>query len=164
LYHVASLYLFVGIIEVFYYNHKTASIANKHIHSNFELARQKLDSVKTEIIHISLEHEQIEIARNKLVYIQSMGNYLQFCLREPNGDINKITKRGRLQSTEKDLTAYSEFIRCHRAFIVNLQQPASLKGNIKNAKIIFEGELEKIPVSRTKYKSLKKRLEQVALT
>lgn len=164
LYHVASLFLFIAIIEFFFYNHRSASMTSKQIHSKYEIAQQKLNSVKTEVIPISLENEHIEIARNKLVYIQSMGNYLQFCLREQHGETSKITKRGRLQKVEKDLAPFSEFIRCHRAFIINLQQPVHLKGNMKNARVVFRGEQEQIPVSRSTYKTVKARLEILTLT
>lgn len=163
LYHVASLYLIIGIMEYFYYSHKSARSFNQQLSSAYEKAQQALDDVRIEYISISLEKEQIEINRNKILCIQSTGNYLEFCLSEPDGKIRKIIKRGRLQAVENDLATYSEFSRCHRAYIVNLKQVTRLKGNIKNARIIITG-MDDIPVSRSAYKSLKDQLEQVALS
>ena len=166
LYHVASLLLVLGIIEFFYYNNKLANINNKQLNLQYEISKQKLKDAKgqkKDVISISLEKEQIEINRNKIVYIQSVSNYLEFYLREPDGKIYKITKRGRLHKTEKDLSPFSEFFRCHRAFIINLKQSVHLKGNMKNARVVLEGVPEEIPVSRTFYKSLKKHIEKITL-
>lgn len=164
LYHVTSLYLFIGIIEFYYYKHKSADISNQYISSQYELAKQKLDNVQKEVITISLEKEHIKVSRDKIIFIKSMGNYVEFYLREQDGNISHMSKRGRIQKAEKDLVPYTEFFRCHRAFIINLKQVIRLKGNMKNAMVIFEDGLEKVPVSRTSYTTLKERLEQVVLT
>jgi LytTr DNA-binding domain len=167
LYHVASLFLVIGIIEFFYYNNKSTNYNNKQLSSHYEIAKQQLNDAKGQnkaVISISLEKEKIEINKNKILYIQSISNYLEFYLREPDGKINKITKRGRLHKVEKDLASFSEFFRCHRAFIINLNQSVQLKGNMKNARVVFEGEPEEIPVSRTLYKTLKEHIEKITLS
>lgn len=166
LYHVSSLFLVIGIMEFFYYNNRAAKINNRMLSSQFEKAKLKLDNAQkqnVDTLSLSLEKEPIEINRNKLLYIQSMSNYLEFNLCEANGKISKITKRGRLHKVEKDIAPFSEFFRCHRAFIINLKKKVQLKGNMKNARVIFESVNEEIPVSRTFYKSLKEQIEKITL-
>jgi len=167
LYHVASIFLIIGVIEFFYYNNRSARIHNKELSSQYEIVKQRLDATKKknkDVISISLEKEKIEINRNKIIYIQSIGNYLKFCLCEPEAKMYKITKRGRLHTVEKELAPLPEFFRCHRAFIINLKRAAYLKGNMKNARVVFDGETEEIPVSRSFYKTLKDQLEMTVLS
>jgi len=166
LYHAASLMLFIRLIEYFYYGYKSAHYNNRELSSQIEKTRQKLGDIKKQngqIIQISTEKEQININRNKIISIESTGNYLEIYLRESNGDISKITKRGRLHQVEKDLAPFTEFFRCHRAFIINLRYINHLEGNIKNARISLKGLPENIPVSRSIYTSLKNKLEAMAL-
>lgn len=167
LYHVASLFFVIGIIEFNFYNYRTASRNSKHLSSKYETVKHKLEVVKKqdeEFIIVSLEKEQIEINRNKIVYIESVGNYLEFHLCESNGEIYKLIKRGRLHQAEKDLASYAEFFKCHRAFIINLKKAIYLKGNIKNARVIFTDLKDEIPVSRSRYKNLKQQLEKIILS
>lgn len=156
-YHTISLFLLIAVFEYFYYNsHPASNKINEGVQS--EPARKKSD-----IIVINLEKEKIEINRNKILFIQSIGNYLEFCLRETEDSTTRITKRGRLHQVEKDLVSYSEFFRSHRAFIVNLKQIVQFRGNIKNARIVFEGEKQQIPVSRSNYKNLREQMEKIIL-
>lgn len=167
LYHVSCLFLLISIIEFFYHNNRAAGINTRKLTTQYKKVKYKLEVTKKqdqELILISLEKEQMEINRNKIVYIQSMGNYLEFYLRESNREIIKITKRGRLHLVEKDLAPFSEFFKCHRAFIINLKQAIQLKGNIKNARVVFEGNPREIPVSRSLFKTLKEQLEKIRLT
>ena len=167
LYHVASILLVIVVLEFFYFNHRWAGLHNKKLNEDYKLVKQELDLVQQQahdVIPVSLEKEQIGINRNKIVFIQSMGNYLHFYLREANGEIIRMNKRGRLHQVEKDLIPFTEFFRCHRAFIINLKQVAALKGNVKSARLIFNNAKEKIPVSRSFYTTLKEQLEAISLS
>lgn len=164
---ISGIYLIHVIIEIFYYNNKTTSINNILLNKQIEHSRQNLEKItkqNTEITSITLEKEVMEINRNKIIYIQSMGNYLMFLLQDQDGKINRITKRGQVQQADKDLSPFPEFFRCHRAYIVNLKYALNLKGNVKNARIILEGIPEKIPVSRSLYKNLKIHLDKLNLS
>ena len=165
LYHVASLFLIIAVVEFLYYSNKSADIKIEQLSSRVQLVSEQLDSVKKEsdieTISISLEKDSIEINRNKIVFIKSIGNYLEFYLRESNGNIKKLIKRGRMHHAENDLEAFPEFLRCHRAFIINLKQAKQIKGNSKNARLVFHQELEEIPVSRSQFKILKEQLDKI---
>ena len=168
LYHVSSLFLVIAFIEFLYYSYKSADVRIEDLSFQIQFVSQQLNNVKrendNEKVTISLEKDSFEINRNKLIFIQSIGNYLAFYLRETNGQIKKLTKRGRMHQAEKDLEACSEFFRCHRAFIVNLKQAKQIKGNIKNARLVFDDTLEEIPVSRSHFKTLKELLDKIIAT
>ncbi len=163
--HVSSLFLIITVIEFLYYSNKSSDIKIEHLSSQVQLVSRQLDIVKkesgSEIVSISLENDSIDINRNKMIFIKSIGNYLEFYFREPNGQINKLLKRGRIHQAEKDLEAFSEFLRCHRAFIVNLRQAKQIKGNSKNARLFFDQKLEEIPVSRSQFMALKEQLDKI---
>jgi hypothetical protein len=166
LYHVASLMLLIRFLEYFYYSYRAAYYDNRELNSQVELTQQKLEEINkqsSQIINISTEKEQININRNKVIYIESSGNYLEIYLREPDEGLSKITKRGRLHQIEQNLSPYPEFFRCHRAFIINLDYITHLEGNVKNARISLKGFSKKIPVSRSHYTSLKNKIEAIAL-
>jgi len=165
LYHVISLFLIIAIVEFLYYSNKSAGIKIEHLSSRIHLVSLQLDSVKKEsdlaTVSISLEKESIDINRSKMVFIKSIGNYLEFYFRETDGQIKKLVKRGKMHQAEKDLEAFPEFLRCHRAFIVNLKQAKQIKGNSKNARLVFDQKLEEIPVSRSQFKILKEQLDKI---
>ncbi|MCX6238546.1 MAG: LytTR family DNA-binding domain-containing protein [Bacteroidia bacterium] len=146
LYHVSSLFLVIAVVEFLYYTSKSADIKIEHLSSRIQLVSRQLDSVKKEsgfeTVSISLEKVSIEINRNKVVFIKSIGNYLEFFFRESNGQIKRLVKRGRMHEAEKVLEAFPEFLRCHRAFIVNLKQAKQIKGNSKNARLVFDQTLK----------------------
>ncbi len=165
LFNVSSLFLIITVFEILYYNNQSAGIKIENLSSLIQVASLKLDGVKKEsglaAVSISLEKESIDINRNKTVFIKSVGNYLEFYFRESEGQIKKLVKRGRLHQAEKDLEAFPEFLRCHRAFIINLKQAKQIKGNSKNSRIVFDQKLEEIPVSRSQFKTLKEQLDKI---
>jgi len=165
LYHVSSLFLIIAIVEFLYYSNKFADIKIEQLSSQVQLVSRQLDGVKKEsgleIVSISLEKDSIEINRNKILFIKSIGNYLEFYFRETDGQMQKLVKRGRIHQAENDLDAFPEFLRCHRAFIVNLKQAKQIRGNSKNARLVFAQNLEEIPVSRSQFKNLKEQLDKI---
>jgi hypothetical protein len=161
--YVTSFYLIFFTIEFFFYNHQSVNTTYQNINSEFEAVKMKLDRIekqKEELVTISIEKNKIEINRNKIVFIQSVGNYLEFHLHDKGSGLKKILKRGRIHRVEKDLAGYAEFIRCHRAFIVNLNHVKSLTGNFHNARLVFNCASDKVPVSRNQYKSVKEKIEK----
>jgi len=165
LYHVSSLFLLIAGLEFLYYSYKSADIKIEHLSSRIKLVSRQLDNAKQEFdyetVTINLEKDSIDINRNKLVFIKSLGNYLEFYFRESDGQIKKLVKRGRMHQAEKVLEAFPEFLRCHRAFIINLKQAKQIKGNSKNTRLIFDQKLEEIPVSRSQFKTLKVHLDKI---
>lgn len=167
-YHIASLILLISAIEYLYYNNKSADIKIEHLSSQIQLYSHQTETAKKEktgdLVTISLEKGSMPINRDKLVFIESKGNYLEFFVLEKEGVQKKLIKRGRLHQAESDLKNYLEFFRCHRAFIVNLKHAYQIKGQSKNARLSFKEKFNDIPVSRSRFKTLKEKLEIILTT
>ena len=165
LYQISSLFLIKAAMEVLYYSNRLADVKIEDLSSQVQVISQQLDRVKKvkshETVSISLEKGPFEVNRSKLLFIQSVGNYLVFNLSGTNGQIKKLTKRGRIHQAEKDMEVYPEFFRCHRAFIVNLKQIKQMKGASKNARLVVGHGLDEIPVSRQQFSALKKQLDKI---
>lgn len=164
-YHTSSLVLLISVIEYLYYSNKSADVRIAQLSSKIQLYSRQLAPVTKEntreTVTISLEKSSFTVNRENLFFIVSNGNYLEFYLRKSDGEIKKLIKRGRLHQAETDLENSLEFFRCHRAFIVNLKKVKKIKGNSKNARLIFDDNLEEIPVSRTYFKMLTEKLDQI---
>jgi len=167
-YYTASLLVLAAVIEYLIYSNKSADAQIELLSSRIQRYAQQIKTAKKvttqENIPISLEKGQVTVNREKLIFIESKGNYLEFHLQKSDKEIVKLTKRGRMHKVETDLENYSEFFRCHRAFIVNLKKVKQIKGNSKNAILTLEDKIQKIPVSRTYYKSLTVKLEKITTT
>jgi hypothetical protein len=165
LYHISSLFLIIAVVEFLYYSNKSSGIKIEHLASQVQFVSRQLESIKQEpdfeTVSIILEKGSIDINRNKMIFIKSVGNYLEFYFRESNGQIQKLVKRGRIHLAEKDLETIPEFLRCHRAYIINLKQAKQIKGSSKNARLVFDQKLEEIPVSRSQFKTLKEKLDKI---
>ena len=159
-YHISCLMILIAVMEYFYYSNKSADVHIEHLSSQIQYYSQQIAHANTnQLVTITLEKDSFTINLEKIVYIESKSNYLEFYLIEKDGEIKKLVKRGRLHRVETDLANYPEFFRCHRAFIVNLQKAKQIKGNSKNARLIFNEKLEEIPVSRTHFTTLTKKLD-----
>ncbi|MCG6186292.1 LytR/AlgR family response regulator transcription factor [Maribellus maritimus] len=165
-YYTTSLLTVVGIIEYLHYSNKSAGVRVGDLSSRIQQYSQQIETAQKENtqenLALTLEKGQFTVNREKLVFIESKGNYLDFHLCKSDGVTTKLTKRGRLHQVEADLENYLEFFRCHRAFIVNMKKAKQMKGNSKNARLILDDdELQEIPVSRTYFKTLTQKLEKM---
>lgn len=165
LYYLTGFFVVIAVIEYLYYSNKFSASEIEHLSARIHLFSQQLRNLKpastSDIISISLEKDSIDINRNKILFISSLGNYLEFYFREHDGQIKKVVKRGRIHQAEKDLEAFPEFFRCHRAFIINLKQAGKIEGNSKNARLVFNQGSEEIPVSRSRFRILKEQFDKL---
>lgn len=81
-------------------------------------------------------------------YAKSEGNYIDF-YREEQGMLQKELKRISLKNFESQLKPYPQFMRCHRAYLVNTARIVKITGNAQGYLLSLKGTDEKIPVSRT---------------
>jgi DNA-binding LytR/AlgR family response regulator len=79
--------------------------------------------------------------------IKSADNYVEITYKEGN-DFKKKLVRNTLRNIEVQLRPYSNFIRCHRTYIVNIHFLEKLDKKLNNHWISIKGLPEQIPVSR----------------
>lgn len=104
---------------------------------------------------------KISIPSDRIFYIGSQDNYVEIRY-ELDGKLLNYLMRCRTTRLEKQLEGTS-LIRCHRSFIVNIDNVTSLKR--ENAHVFLElshPEAKKIPVSKSYYEAIAERLGRTA--
>jgi hypothetical protein len=96
-----------------------------------------------------LKKEELSFLPVQFVYAESDGNYVIFYLHINSGIQKKII-RNSIGNIEQQLSAYPFLMRTHRAFIVNVKQVSSQKGNTLGYRLELNGIDAPIPVSRQK--------------
>jgi len=99
------------------------------------------------------EQEQVEVNLDHLLYLESEGNYVHLHRYENSGH-TKTLHRSTLKSIE-DQNSFSNVIRCHRSYIVNLDQVLEVNGNAQGLKLKLKNHDELIPVSRKYIQAVK---------
>ena len=122
------------------------------IRLNKELSGRKANPTE-EIISLSSENqkERIDINLDKLLFIKSSSNYVEIF----NSDNIRRPKllRNTLKNIEEELKEYGSLIRCHRAYIINLNKIKNVKGNSQGYSLEIEETDQTVPVSRGYSKS-----------
>ena len=91
--------------------------------------------------------DKLEVELSNLIYIESVGNYIQVYYWQDN-KIAKMLLRGTIKRIESETAQYSSLVKCHRAFIVNMDNVESVKGNSQELKLVLKNIEIEIPVSR----------------
>jgi hypothetical protein len=109
----------------------------------------------TDLIHFRDEREQVKFSVRKsyILYIESSDNYVTI-FYSPDGQIKKDMVRSSMKKMENQLTPYG-LIRCHRSFIVNLENVQWIKKKGRHYQIKMKNCDLIIPVSRGYHSSVK---------
>ena len=101
------------------------------------------------------EHVNLEIS--DLLYIEAVGNYVKVVLLH-EGEVHTNMLRATMKQMEDQLQAYAIIVRCHRAFMVNLNQVEHISSNSRALQLVMRHSHDAIPVSRSNYIKLKELL------
>ncbi|MFZ4414974.1 MAG: LytTR family DNA-binding domain-containing protein [Bacteroidales bacterium] len=104
------------------------------------------------------EKDKFEIELSNLLYIESIGNYIEVNFVKDN-QLKNLLLRSTLKRTESQLEDITSIIKCHRAFLVNSSKIDDVKGNSQGLKLKLIHTETEIPVSRNFSKSLKDKLK-----
>jgi DNA-binding LytR/AlgR family response regulator len=117
---------------------------------------QEVKTSKTaETIVISSESgkHRIKIYVKDLLFIKSTDNYVEVYTKK-NGEIETNLIRSTLKRLEENLKAHPFLFKCHRAYLVNINNITRVTGNSQGYKLVFMDEKSHIPVSRNHSKKL----------
>ena len=103
--------------------------------------------------------DKFTILACNLLYITSADNYIEIFYLE-NGSIKTKLIRATLKSARDDLRSFTAFYRCHRGWIVNLDQVESITGNAQGYRLILNHTDVTIPVSRNLNTEITNRLSK----
>lgn len=105
------------------------------------------------------ENVSLEIAN--LLYIEAVGNYVKvYQLRDGKVKIDML--RVTLKQIEYDLRSYPTIVRCHRAFLVNLEQVERIESHSNSTQLIIKYSNDHLPVSRSNMAQVKAAIKELA--
>lgn len=128
-------------------NLKEASVIEEAIKQSHSEEREKvLPTESTFELLAENNKDKVLIPSKDLLYIESTGNYCEVVFL-----VNGISKKEVIRSSLKRLESQlqnSSVVKCHRAFLVNLNNALHIEGNAQGYKISFKDVAETVPVSR----------------
>ena len=121
------------------------------------LLNEQLKKLQTQGEAITLTgstSETITLLVPNLLYIEAVGNYVKvFHLH--NEQVRNDMIRTTSKQIEDQLHAYPTIVRCHRAYLVNLQQVEQIVSKAGSMHLLIRHSLESIPVSRSNMSQVK---------
>jgi hypothetical protein len=123
--------------------------------------KKRLQGVPDAIVEIVSENkkENFNLKVCDILYITSADNYVEVYFLD-EGVVKSKLIRTSLKSARENLKLYTAFYRCHRAWIVNLDQVKRVTGNSQGYRLILNyGDIE-IPVSRNLNEEITNRLSK----
>ncbi len=152
--------LIIGVFPVVIITLVSYNIKLKH---NLKTAAEVNDLIDTKPISLQTKEtvvlfadngkDKLEVELFNLIYIESFGNYIQASYYK-NGKIAKMLLRGTIKRIEMETTHHPSLVKCHRAFIVNINHVESVKGNSQELRLVLNSDIE-IPVSRNNSQKIK---------
>lgn len=127
-------------------NHKNTadafSLSNK-------LHHRKIDSSVDEMICISseLKSDDLILPVTDLIYVESADNYVNIFYLD-NEKLKSRLLRSTLTKVESEAQNHESLVRCHRAFIVNINHVDSFSGNAQGLQLRLNHTDTIVPVSR----------------
>lgn len=124
--------------------------------SSFIKTDEKYQETEPELIKIQSEGENddIIVKDSELLFIEAQGNYISIVYFH-NQKVQRNLIRATMKRIEESLSSYDYLFRCHRAYIVNLNQIENLSGNSQGIQLIFKNIDKEILVSRSYVKDFK---------
>lgn len=98
--------------------------------------------------------ETVTVQIADLLYIEAVGNYAKVCQLQ-DGQVRSEMLRATLKQMEDDLRAYPTIVRCHRAYLVNLQQVEQAVSKSGAMQLLIKHCEDALPVSRSNMARIK---------
>ena len=151
---------------------KVDTIDNKYLQNNLYEAREVNAKIVDENNNRTMTHADekitltsvnqsdppVEVLLDDFLFVQSDGNYLEVYFLDDEKP-QKHLLRNTLVHAESILQEYfPPLIRCHRSFIVNLDQIKKVDGNAQGLVLKMKAGEEKVPVSRKYIEEIKSKL------
>ena len=149
----------ISVVSIHYYLLKKNVESTKKINErivSFENHREEAAEKPQKIVITSeTGKEKIEINLKDLLFIKSIDNYVEV-YRADRDNIEIILLRSSLKRIEENLKSYPFLFKCHRTYLINVNNISKVTGNSQGYRLIFKGVEYSIPVSRSYSKILLK--------
>ncbi|WP_020596166.1 LytR/AlgR family response regulator transcription factor [Spirosoma panaciterrae] len=98
-------------------------------------------------------NEKLEMLPSQLICISAQDNYVEFVFLQA-GHTKRALLRNTLSKIDEQLNGHSQFFRCHRSYLINLEKIRMVKGNAQGYVLKMEEFEPLIPVSRARGQAL----------
>jgi hypothetical protein len=147
-----SLFIMIRQNQMLQQYKAEADRIEKRLHQKQESERQyeKIkgeQSSETLILAGEYQDDKIEVLKNDLYVIVAASNYVKVYYQRQDKLVYAII-RLTMKKAEEILAPYNNFLRCHRAYIINLDKVVHVEGNAQGFKIQVEKMDGLLPVSR----------------
>ena len=119
-------------------------------------------SLSSNIILTGTTNETVTLKVSNLLYIEAVGNYVKVC-HLFDGQVQTDMLRATSKQMEENLRAYPMIVRCHRAFLVNLQQVEQIISRAGTMQLLIKHCKESLPVSRSNMAQVKEAITRLSL-
>lgn len=121
--------------------------------------KERLQSKEGELVTIFAENEKdnLTVEARSICYVTAADNYVDVFYSNGEGIEKKII-RTTLRNVQGNLKLFSQFYRCHRTYIVNLEKVVKVAGNAQGYRLILENIAEQVPVARSMNQEINLRL------
>ncbi|MDO6470928.1 LytTR family DNA-binding domain-containing protein [Maribacter sp. 1_MG-2023] len=143
---VGILFAFI-LVPINYHRLNTKNSRNANA---FNTSKKKSIISKKTPSHIN----ELNVDSQNVLYAKAEGNYIELFLN----DGSKILKRLTMKRLENILDSYSNYIKTHRSYIVNINQIDSVTGNAQGYKLQLKNCSNTIPVSRNMISKFNKKM------
>lgn len=99
------------------------------------------------------KNELLQIEKGEILFIRAVENYIEICFTDESKKVISKTFRQTLSRVCEQLPFLEK---CHRSYLVNMNNIKEIAGNSQAAKITFIFGEKEIPLSKTYYKDIKK--------
>lgn len=105
--------------------------------------------------------ETLELDINEFLCAEANGNYVNISYTG-GGKTRKKVLRSTIKQMEEVFDEFPFVVRCHRAFLVNINAIDQVKGNSQGYRLLVSGIEEEIPVSRAYAKQVKDQIDAMS--
>jgi hypothetical protein len=142
---VIPLFFFVFINEKDVREKREKRAKEINIHNKEKRVGKRLKKEIT--VYSDNKKENITFKIDELVYISSQGNYASFFIKK-NTNLKEKILRVTLTKINEELQGYTNIIRCHKSYIVNVNYIKGISGNARGYLLKSDVIPFNIPVSR----------------
>lgn len=129
--------------------------AKQHFQSGEESGNE--DTTSSPIHITGTTKESVTLMSQDFIFAESDSNYVHIHYFKDD-KVQKAMLRCSISHVEEVLTCDSNIMRCHRAFVVNLQQVAKVESQNQTLQLLMKGVHLRVPVSKTYLQEVKERI------
>lgn len=121
--------------------------------------KSRMGHIGGTVVHLTSENanDNFSAEAKDIYYVAAADNYIEVHVKQQD-QMKKILLRSTLKNAHDTLKRFSNFYRCHRTYIINLDKVESVTGNSQGYKLILFDTETPIPVSRSLTKEVTQRL------